>query len=131
MSSHSASRVFPYPDAAGFLWQVAENNLGTFLQEGEDTFSHGQKTSHANYSRLAIHVLTCPQCTPKQEILSTGVSLVGWLVFTAAQTHTAVSCSSLLKHRTLQPLLQFLRADACVAVWISHIKQLLCWPCVT
>ena len=103
MSSLSTGRVFPYPNAAGILWKVAEYNLGIFIQEEEDTFCHGQKTSHANYSRLAILILTWPQCVAKQEILNVGF-FFSWLVFITAQPQTTVSCNSLLKHHTLQLL---------------------------
>lgn len=36
MFSFTASRVFPYPNAAGILWKMTKYNLGIFIQEEEE-----------------------------------------------------------------------------------------------
>lgn len=74
---------------------LAECSLGIFLGKEENRFCHGQKTSHASYSRLAVFNLTCPQCVAKQEMMS---------VFITTQPYTTLSYSSLWKRRTLQLL---------------------------
>lgn len=91
--SYSTSKIFPYSDAAAFLWKVAQCNLGIVLGKEENRPRHRQKKmSDASYSRLLVFSPTCPQCV---EILS---------IFILTQPHTTVLCSSLLKRCTLQLL---------------------------